>query len=171
MAWTTPKDWATSELVTAANMNTHVRDNLNYLNDTKMNKELFVPTTHAGNGAMLVSYGTYLGGVDQVGSAHLVLPADYSLCSSVKAIIYPNASQANANWDVVITKFPLGDTSSNVTDATTTYNFVASQTYHMDLTTLWNSLAPAAGDVVAIGLSCSTDGHTGTYMGVRILYS
>jgi hypothetical protein len=29
MAWTTPRTWATSELVTAAIMNTHVRDNLN----------------------------------------------------------------------------------------------------------------------------------------------
>jgi hypothetical protein len=31
MAWTTPKDWTTNELVTAAMMTTHVRDNLNYL--------------------------------------------------------------------------------------------------------------------------------------------
>lgn len=31
MAWTTPKTWATSELVTAAMMNTHLRDNLGYL--------------------------------------------------------------------------------------------------------------------------------------------
>ena len=31
MAWTTPRTWTTSELVTAAMMNTHVRDNLNFL--------------------------------------------------------------------------------------------------------------------------------------------
>lgn len=31
MAWTTPRTWTTSELVTASIMNTHVRDNLNYL--------------------------------------------------------------------------------------------------------------------------------------------
>lgn len=31
MAWTTPRSWATSELVTAALMNTHLRDNLAYL--------------------------------------------------------------------------------------------------------------------------------------------
>lgn len=31
MAWTAPKTWSVGELVTAANMNTHVRDNLNYL--------------------------------------------------------------------------------------------------------------------------------------------
>lgn len=31
MAWTTPRTWATSELVTASIMNTHVRDNLTFL--------------------------------------------------------------------------------------------------------------------------------------------
>lgn len=31
MAWTTPKTWQTAELVTAALLNTHVRDNLNIL--------------------------------------------------------------------------------------------------------------------------------------------
>lgn len=31
MAWTTPKTWESSELVTAALMNTHLRDNLNVL--------------------------------------------------------------------------------------------------------------------------------------------
>lgn len=33
MAWTTPRTWADAETVTAALMNTHVRDNLNYLYD------------------------------------------------------------------------------------------------------------------------------------------
>lgn len=31
MAWTTPRTWTTSELVTASIMNTHLRDQLNYL--------------------------------------------------------------------------------------------------------------------------------------------
>lgn len=31
MAWTTPRDWTTGELVTSTIMNTHVRDNLNAL--------------------------------------------------------------------------------------------------------------------------------------------
>lgn len=31
MAWTAPRTWTTSELVTAAFMNTHVRDNLTFL--------------------------------------------------------------------------------------------------------------------------------------------
>lgn len=35
MAWTTPRTWATSEIVTAAMMNTHVRDNLNALDSSR----------------------------------------------------------------------------------------------------------------------------------------
>lgn len=35
MAWTTPRTWATNELVTAALMNTHVRDNLKHYGDTR----------------------------------------------------------------------------------------------------------------------------------------
>jgi len=31
MAWTTPKTWAVDELITATNLNTHLRDNLNAL--------------------------------------------------------------------------------------------------------------------------------------------
>lgn len=33
MAWTTPRTWADAETVTASIMNTHVRDNLDYLYD------------------------------------------------------------------------------------------------------------------------------------------
>lgn len=32
MTWTTPRNWSTGELVTAADLNSQVRDNLNYLN-------------------------------------------------------------------------------------------------------------------------------------------
>lgn len=31
MAWTTPRTWVPGELVTASMMNTHIRDNMNYL--------------------------------------------------------------------------------------------------------------------------------------------
>lgn len=34
MAWTTPRTWVAAETVTAALMNTHLRDNLNFLHDS-----------------------------------------------------------------------------------------------------------------------------------------
>lgn len=36
MAWTTPKTWAAGEFVDAAEMNAHIRDNINYLNDDRV---------------------------------------------------------------------------------------------------------------------------------------
>ena len=41
MAWTTPRTWTTSELVTASIMNTHVRDQFNYLYGGK--ESIYVP--------------------------------------------------------------------------------------------------------------------------------
>lgn len=49
MAWTAPRTWVTSEVVTAAIMNTHVRDNL---------LETGPAIVTAGAGRMLVSNGT-----------------------------------------------------------------------------------------------------------------
>lgn len=43
MAWTSPKTWSTSELVTAALLNTQLRDNLNYLFAGK--KKVYVPAS------------------------------------------------------------------------------------------------------------------------------
>lgn len=36
MAWTSPKTWAAGEFVDAAEMNAHLRDNLNYINDLRI---------------------------------------------------------------------------------------------------------------------------------------
>lgn len=36
MAWSVPKTWAAGEFVDAAEMNAHIRDNLNYLNDSRV---------------------------------------------------------------------------------------------------------------------------------------
>jgi hypothetical protein len=43
MAWTTPRTWVTSELVTAAVMNAHVRDNLVYLKAALFIKGMVLP--------------------------------------------------------------------------------------------------------------------------------
>jgi hypothetical protein len=38
MVWTTPRTWSTGEIVTAAQLNTHLRDDLNYLYDNRVVK-------------------------------------------------------------------------------------------------------------------------------------
>lgn len=49
MAWTTPRTWTTGEIVTAAMMNTHVRDNLNALFSRRF------PHTYSVPGDLLTS--------------------------------------------------------------------------------------------------------------------
>lgn len=48
MAWTSPRTWTTTELVTAALLNSHLRDNLNFLasttSDTEPNSRTFTNT-------------------------------------------------------------------------------------------------------------------------------
>jgi len=52
MAWTAPRTWVTSEIVTAALMNTHVRDNLSYLK-TEADKLGFAFVDYTGSGRVL----------------------------------------------------------------------------------------------------------------------
>jgi hypothetical protein len=56
MSWTTPRTWTTNELVTAALMNTHIKDNSDYL-------KARMPITHTANASSATttaseSYGT-----------------------------------------------------------------------------------------------------------------
>lgn len=44
MGWTSPRDWVTDEIVTEAMMDTHVKDNLNYLKD----KEFYLSKRQGG---------------------------------------------------------------------------------------------------------------------------
>jgi len=50
MSWSTPRTWATSEVVTAANMNTYISDNLSFLtnfsNNTVATSETTTSTTY-----------------------------------------------------------------------------------------------------------------------------
>ncbi len=47
MAWTAPADWTTGELVTAAKMATHVKDNLAYLKTSADKADLIYTVTQA----------------------------------------------------------------------------------------------------------------------------
>jgi len=92
MAWTIPADWTTSELVIASKMNTHVRDNLNYLY-SQIASQFFLSagggapsTTNGCDGALQIEFTT--NDRDFVGSAFApdvaeiiqwtsILPTDY----------------------------------------------------------------------------------------------
>ena len=58
MPWTTPRTWTTSQLVTANELNTDVRDNENYLYDRKNLTEAFQSGTFSMNNQTYVKAGT-----------------------------------------------------------------------------------------------------------------
>jgi hypothetical protein len=54
MAWTAPRTWTTGELVTAAIMNTHVRDNFNVLRAESLQSVAITSSTYTTTSATLV---------------------------------------------------------------------------------------------------------------------
>lgn len=65
MAWTTPKTWAVSEVVTAAMLNTHLKDNLNAIIETNSTDwSTWTPTLTGitqGNGTVVARYQVIAG--------------------------------------------------------------------------------------------------------------
>lgn len=63
MAWTSPRTWVSGEVLTAALLNTHVRDNLLELNSTTSTWSTYTPTLTAGT----LGNGTIAGRYKQIG--------------------------------------------------------------------------------------------------------
>lgn len=55
MAWTTPRTWAASELVTATLLNTHLRDNLNALKNPPADYAIDIEDTFASSSTWFVN--------------------------------------------------------------------------------------------------------------------
>jgi len=71
MAWTSPRTWVVSEVVTAALMNTHVRDNLLYLKATPLLSEVSIA---AGTANTTATAGTT---VTAMTTGAIAVPSDW----------------------------------------------------------------------------------------------
>ena len=107
MAWTAPRTWVTGELVTAAMMNTHVRDNLDYL---KTEADLIPNCTHAevtGSRALDTDY-QYTGGgfryvlvvVEDTGTSHWHF--HFKLGSATPTTIWVDEDDGDTDYNVDI---------------------------------------------------------------------
>lgn len=143
MAWTTPRTWVTSEVVTAALMNTHLRDNLNYLKNQvaahfMLSAASVIPSATSGCSAPIryavASNGENImlaGFADAVTSfgiwALVALPDDYDGGTITAKFIWthPTASGNSVVWSLQARTFGDGDaldqawggSSASVTDA------------------------------------------------------
>jgi hypothetical protein len=104
MAWTAPRTWTTGELVTAAFMNTHVRDNLNYLKSTGADSDLGSRTfTNTG----FLDLDALTGGAGSITAVAATVDTD------TLAIVHIGASISNAAASFTVVSY-------RVSGATTT---------------------------------------------------
>lgn len=97
MAWTTPRTWATGEVVTAAMLNTHLKDNLNYLKGAAgtVSLDADIITQNTGNDkAALVDTNSYSNGTARTINMHFrARSPDSSLAqnsATIAAVVTPN---------------------------------------------------------------------------------
>lgn len=138
MAWTTPRTWTTGELVTAALMNTHVRDNLSDLHQDGT----WTPTLTFGGSSTGITYSTQSGGYLKVGR--------FVLCSARISL----SSKGSATGNAVITGLPFTLNAG--------YFGATQVVYYVNMTAGWGPFAgfsdPATTGITLTNLSTGTIG-------------
>ena len=81
MAWTTPRTWTTSEIVTASMMNTHVRDNLNETAPGKATAARQTVWSSAANAISMVTNSVYKTADETVNNSTTLQNDDHLLFS------------------------------------------------------------------------------------------
>jgi hypothetical protein len=125
MAWTTPRTWVTSEVVTATIMNTHVRDNLEWLAGFGIGGTDFGSLAAQHTSISRVAVGTYSGnatddrGITGVGfqpvamfikSATTYEPVwRWATTGDLSGFMNANAPQANLIQSLDSDGFTIGD--------------------------------------------------------------
>lgn len=100
MAWTTPRTWVAGEVLTAALLNTHLRDNLNAINGIW---QAYTPTYtggfNAGSGATLVGRWTQIGKTVHF-RARITLGTGFTIGSAAGLSLPVNYNNTTANSNV-----------------------------------------------------------------------
>lgn len=124
MAWTAPRTWVVGEIVTAAQLNTHLRDNL----------AATAPALSAAKGDVFAGTAANAIGRVAVGADNSVLTADAAQAAGVKwsaqrhieAHLSPGTSSAQTvTWDTPFTAAPIVVATPNA-DPTSVTAYMAS---------------------------------------------
>ena len=176
MAWTAPKTWSVGEIVTAANMNLHLRDNLNYLG-TK--ESIWVPVGARWDGTNFVAIqasdryagAALVSATDFAVMGAILIPSDFGALVSAVIVVRPNATQAAANWDTYSNYAAVGQSTTTHTGSNTvsTYNVTDGILFAVDVAGILANLA--ANDILGLQLSQATAAHNVTVLGARLKYT
>lgn len=170
--WTAPRTWVVGELVTAAIMNTHVRDNL------LARQYLWVPVTAAysdGAWASLKAYGNHaIGDLNAANDRALCefrCPPDFAAITSAVIVVISRVTDAAANWDIYAYMAAAGQAYNTHTasDLATTYNVVADRIEEVDVSGILAAMA--AGDYVGVQLLLGDAADDCDVLGFWMVYS
>lgn len=156
MSWTNPKTWTAGELVDESMLNTHIRDNENYLYGLKryIEIEVFTPTSDwsAGDGKKYIHIPTDLNGMNLSEVHALAITAG---TTSVSTIQIHNLTDAA---DMLSTRLTIdsGETGSNTAATpavinTATDDIATNDVIRIDIDTI--STTPPRGLVLTLGFS------------------
>ena len=154
MAWTAPRTWVVGELVTAAIMNTYIRDNQTYLTT----REITIPLTlwwddSGGTSLPLSPIGAYpraILDVDDYGLFIFDCPDTFVSIVEAKAVCIGIVTDAATDIDILADFASTGQAynTHQTSDLATTYNVTTTQFFEIDLATILAAMV--AGDHVGI---------------------
>ena len=171
MGWTAGADVSTGDLISASDWNNYLgaTGSLEYLYDTLIPKELWVPVTgfwdtSVGNFVALDgSDGDYicarLRDADDAGFMTFRCPENFSAITTAAIVVIPKATQAAADWDIHSDYGAEGEDpqTHNESDTTSTYNVTLDVIFHVDVSSILSSLV--AGDYVGLAIYNKNAAH------------
>lgn len=162
MAWTTPRTWSTGELVTAAVLNTHVRDNLNAIGNPWT---AYTPSWTAATTNPSLGNGTATGAYIQAGKlvvfrARIVMGSTTTYGSGQYSISLPTTA-ASGMFQIILAEALVSGSAYRVTGRVTSGG--SSALLYCDPTTAGNALRNVTASTPAAFGSGSELGIYGLY--------
>ncbi len=163
MDWTTPRTWVTSELVTAAFLNTHIRDNLNFVHDT--HGPIWVPAIEWAQVAQNGLHGSTDQGADEVSmqviqmnatnaiyfGATVLLPDDWISGGITWKLHYKKVTAAAGDyvWEIDYGHIATGE-DIHAAGANLDKTFTPTDDTNYQIESIGTSVAPSAGDLIRL---------------------
>lgn len=196
MAWTSPRTWTTSELVTASIMNTHLRDNLNYLYNGK--ESFYIPakawhpaTTNGCGGLVQIEhtpqrpetlYRPFDKDSDEHALINLMFPKKWNLSTITFEVNWSAESASTGTVQWALAGVALGDGESlDVAQGTfvgvsdSAQNATDDQYTTVESGSVTIAGSPADGDLICLDLmrdvSSNSLAEDALMQGVRIFYN
>ena len=136
-------------------------------------KEVYFICTTAGTAVALAGVHSVgqLNALNEVAIMEGFIPEGFNTLVDAVIAIRPRATQAAANFDLLMNYGTVGEDINNgsETDTSTTYNVTNVRIFEIDVSAILSSIA--AGDYLGCRIVEGTTGHDADVLGLRIRYT